>query len=179
MQHVGRALLDWRPSSPRLHVVKKAPRRRDEHVHPLLELLRLHPAVRPAHDEAVRLRVLLEQLPGDAVRLHRELARGREDEGAGAVAGHPPRGVEELDAAGGVERGTRERGGGGGGVGCLVGRRRRRRLVAAAQGKSGLQREKQGTEAHQGMRNARVLPEPVRAAPSRSRPVRSGGMVRA
>lgn len=156
----------------RLHVVEEAAGRGDEEVHPLLDLLRLHPAVGAAHDEPVRLRVLVEQLPGDAVRLHGELARGREDEGAGAVAGHPLRRVEELDAA--PRRAARGMGGE-----KRVSKEERHTATGLVSARGAVRRRTGGSGPHQGMRKARVLPEPVRAAPRTSRPVRSGGMVRA
>lgn len=86
-----------------LQVVEQAPGRRDDQIHALGEPLCLRPPVRAAHEQAVRLRDELHERLCCGVRLHRELARRREDDGAGAV----PRlelGAEEHLGAGDQER---------------------------------------------------------------------------
>ncbi len=67
-------------------VVQQAARRRDEQVDALGQLLDLGLAVGAAHDDAVRLRVVLHELARHAKDLQRQLARRRHDNDAGAVA---------------------------------------------------------------------------------------------
>mmetsp|Transcript_9535 Transcript_9535/g.26717 ORF Transcript_9535/g.26717 Transcript_9535/m.26717 type:complete len:386 (+) Transcript_9535:127-1284(+) len=58
-----------------VQVVKQTPRCRHQNVHPLGQLVRLRPPVRPPDDQPVRLGVELHQLLHHPVRLERELAR--------------------------------------------------------------------------------------------------------
>ncbi|KAJ6438178.1 LOW QUALITY PROTEIN: acetyltransferase [Purpureocillium lavendulum] len=86
-------------------VVEQAAGRGNQQVHALGQLLRLGLAVGAADDDAVRLRVVLHELAGDAEDLQRELAGRGDDDDAGAVAGLESQGAEDLD--GGDQEGER------------------------------------------------------------------------
>ena len=61
------------------------------------ELLSFRLSVGPAHDEAVGVVVVLQQLSQDTEGLHRQLSRWRQDDDAGAVPGHELQLVDELN----------------------------------------------------------------------------------
>ncbi len=68
-----------------LQVVKQAAGSGHDEVDALGQLLSFRRAVRAAHDEAVRVAVVLEELGEHAVRLDAQLARRRDDYAAGAL----------------------------------------------------------------------------------------------
>lgn len=78
-------------------MVEEPSGRGDEQVDALGQLLGLGLVVGAADDDAVRLRVVLHELPGDAEDLEGELARGRDDDDARAVPGLEAQGAEHLD----------------------------------------------------------------------------------
>ena len=143
-------------------MIKQATGRCDEQVDAFGELIRLGFAVRAAHDDRVRMTVPVfggQDLARDAKDLQRELACRRDDDRASACV---------RVSAGGCEPSA-----------LPMGNRRRTSCLCSANAPfRGLKRSRDSISIA-GSRNASVLPEPVRAAPSKSRPASSGGIARA
>ena len=79
-------------------MIEQTARRRNDNRNAASEALGFVLWTRAAHNEAVReLRMLLEKLADDAVRLHTQLARRRNDDDAGAVLLLPVGLEETLD----------------------------------------------------------------------------------
>lgn len=88
-----------------LQVIQQAAGRGNQQIDALLQLVRLGATVRAADDDAVSLGVVRHQLARDAKDLQRQLAGGRDDDDARAVARLEAQGAEHLD--GGDEEGER------------------------------------------------------------------------
>ena len=133
-----------------LQVVEQPAGGRDQQVDALGQLVGLGAPVGAAHDDAVRLRVRRQELARHAEDLQRELARRRHHQDAGACM-ESARGSSSCDFSSNPK--------------------------AEGLPFRGLNRSALSSSIA-GIRKASVLPEPVLAAPSTSRPAKSGGIPR-
>lgn len=79
-----------------LQMVQQAAGRRNQDVDAFGKLLSFSGSIGAAHDESISVVVVLQQLSQDTERLHRQLARRRQNDDACPVSGHELQLVDEL-----------------------------------------------------------------------------------